>query len=80
MTTNEATNISPIEATIMYVRACYPVTQVGIQNHINAQCDNGCDAESVIRHGLSAGWLAVYDTDENGVASYTTVGNAETAR
>jgi len=61
--------INHIEAAIMYVRACGPVTKAGIAREIRIQVQgatkDNCDAlaDKAIAHGLDRGWLEKYDEE-----------------
>ena len=61
--------INHIEAAIMYVRACGPVTKAGIAHEISVQVsgatNDNCDdlAAKAIAHGLDRGWLEKYDEE-----------------
>ena len=60
-----------IKAAIEIVRACGPVGREEIAREIREQADNGnaenCHAlaDAAIKHGMEAGWLAVYDGMED---------------
>ena len=62
-------SINHIEAAIMHVRACGPVTKAGIAHEIRAQVigatNENCNelAEKAIAHGLDSGWLENYDEE-----------------
>jgi hypothetical protein len=61
------TTINHIEAAIMFVRACGPVTKESIAQEILAQVIEANTgnfrglADKAIEHGLSTGWLERYD-------------------
>ena len=61
------TPINHIEAAILYVRACGPVTKAGIAREIHTQVQGATKenrdllAYEAIQHGLTRGWLEKYD-------------------
>jgi len=65
-----------IAAAIEIVRACGPVGIETIAREIRVQATNGTSenchalAQAAIEHGLSTGWLALYDDDPECGKSY----------
>jgi hypothetical protein len=66
--------INHIEAAIMFVRACGPVTKAGIAHEIRVQVigatEDNCEdlADKAIAHGLDRGWLEKYDEESYDMA------------
>jgi hypothetical protein len=66
---NTTAPINHIEAAIMFVRACGPVTKAEIAREIRIQVQgatkDNCDdmADKAITHGLDRGWLEKYDEE-----------------
>lgn len=63
-----ADQINHIQAAILFVRACGPVTKESIAREIRIQTgaskDKSSDlADKAIAHGLDRGWLEKYDEE-----------------
>ena len=62
-------SINHIEAAIMFVRACGPVTKESIAQEILTQVSTATPgnfrglADKAVEHGLSTGWLERYDDE-----------------